>query len=231
MKKGSRAGIAGVVAAMALGLFVWFSAREMRRGLGKGAVPAAVQGVTIVAQPPSQPTGDPPGLTIGKSPYEGKKDAPVIMIECSDFQCPFCARFAHDDLRQLRENDIRKGKVMLVFKNFPLPFHRYAEKAAEAAACAYKQGKFWQMHDRMFSASGMLDVNSLKSYAKEIGLNARKFDHCLDSGETAGMVQADKSACAAAGVTGTPTFFLNGRMLVGVQPYERFESAIVQAEK
>lgn len=220
--------ITGVVVAAVLGMTVWASAKEIRTGLERGSGQRLVQAGN---RSPSLPARDPSKLTAGHSPYEGKKDAPVTMIECSDFQCPFCARFVHDTLSQLRKHEIKNGKVKLVFKNFPLPFHQYAEKAAEAAECAYRQGKFWQMHNRLFDSGGSLDTHSLESYAKQIGLNTKTFDHCLQTGETAGTVRTDKSACRAAGVNGTPTFFINGKMLVGAQPYEQFKSMIEQAEK
>lgn len=225
-------GLSSIVAAVVLGLFIWFSAREIRTGMEQGSLPAVRHADNQPAGPqmqPPQPPADPSRLTIKGSPFEGKEDAPVTMIECSDFQCPFCARFAGDTLGQLRNNEIKAGIVKLVFKNFPLPFHQFAEKAAEAAECANKQGKFWQMHDKLFQSDGRLDTDSLKSYAQQIGLDTKKFDHCLDSGETAGLVNADKQQCASAGVQGTPTFFINGKMLVGAQPYDRFKSAIEQA--
>jgi protein-disulfide isomerase len=111
-----------------------------------------------------------------------------------------------------------------------LPFHQYAEKASEAAECANKQGKFWQMHDLLFNSGEKLDIDSLKSYAKKIGLNSNKFDQCLESGETAEIVSADKSQCASAGVSGTPTFFINGKMLIGAQPYEQFKNLIGESK-
>ncbi len=228
MKDSFIAGIATIVAAVVLGVFILFSAREIRTGLERGSVQTARTMMPPPSQvmPAAQPHGDASKLTIGDSPYEGKKNAPVTMFECSDFQCPFCARFVHDTLSQLRQHEIRDGKVRLVFKNFPLSGHQFAEQAAEAAACASRQGKFWQMHDLLFNANGRLDTDSLKSYAQQIGLNTQEFDHCLDSGETAGIVNADKAECAAAGVQGTPTFFINGKMLVGAQPYEQFKKLI-----
>jgi protein-disulfide isomerase len=225
-------GIASIIAAVVLGTFLLLSAKEIRIGLEKGAVQRGAQGVnpSVPSQPPPQPIGDASKLKIANSPFEGKKDAPVTIIECSDFQCSFCARFINDTLKKLRENEIKDGKVKLVFKNFPLPFHQYAEKASEAAECANKQGKFWQMHDLLFNSGEKLDLDSLKSYAKKIGLNSNKFDQCLESGETAEIVSADKSQCASAGVSGTPTFFINGKMLIGAQPYEQFKNLIGESK-
>ena len=231
MKDSYISAITSIIVSVVLASALLLSAKEIRVGLERGAVQRVAQATDAPAPPPPQlrqpdPSGDPSPLTIAGSPYEGKKNAPVTIIECSDFQCPFCARFFNDTEKQLRENEIKDGKVKLVFKNFPLPFHQYAEKAAEAAECANKQGKFWQMYDLLFSSGGRLDIDSLKSYAKKIGLDTNKFDHCLDSGETAGIVSSDKAQCAAAGVQGTPTFFINGKMLVGAQPYEQFKNLI-----
>ena len=233
MKDSVVSGITKILVAVIIGVSLWFSAKEIKIGLGKDVVQKRAQ---VVNQPnpalPSpllplpQPTGGTPQFQIADSPYEGKNNAPVTIIECLDYQCPFCARFAQGALRQIRENEIKTGVVKLVIKNFPLPFHQNAEKASEAAECASKQGKFWQMHDLLFNAGEMLDMDSLKSYAKQIGLNSAEFDHCLESGETVGLVNADKSECASAGATGTPTFFINGKMLVGAQPYEQFKSFI-----
>jgi|YelNatPaOPRAMG01_1025707.scaffolds.fasta_scaffold62478_2 protein-disulfide isomerase len=236
MKDSYVSGIASVIVAVVLGSALLLSAKEIRIGLEKGAGQRVAQGVNAPAPPqlqpapPPDPAGDPSKINIAGSPYEGKKNAPVTIIVCSDFQCPFSARFFNDTQKELRKNEIKDGKVKLVFKNFPLPFHQYAEKAAEAAECANQQEKFWQMHDLLFSSGGRLDIDSLKSYAKEIGLDRNKFDHCLDSGETAGIVSSDKAQCAAAGVQGTPTFFINGKMLVGAQPYEQFKNLIGESK-
>ncbi len=211
-----------ITAVAAMGVVVWFSAR------GTGFGEKTIRSIMGVIEPSARAQSS---LTAGDSPYEGRRDAPVTIIECSDFQCPYCAAFAHDALVKLRKHEIKDGKVRLVFKYFPLPFHQYAEKAAEAAECAKNQGEFWRMHDLLFDADGNLDVDSLKAYAKRLGLEQKEFDRCLESGETAETVRADKSACESAGVSGTPTFFINGKMLVGAQPYEQFETVIEQAEK
>jgi protein-disulfide isomerase len=139
-------GIASIIAAVVLGIFLLLSAKEIRLGLEKGAGQGVAQGINPSgpSQPP-QPIGDPSKLKIADSPYEGKKDAPVTIIQCSDFQCSFSARFVHDALKKLRENEIKNGKVKHVFKHFPLPFHKDAEKASEAAECANKPSiQFWR---------------------------------------------------------------------------------------
>jgi protein-disulfide isomerase len=147
----------------------------------------------------------------------------VTIIEFSDFQCPFCSQ-ARKSADQAVNN--YSGKVRLVFRDFPLPFHDKAEKAAEAGHCAEEQGKFWEMHDRMFDSQDKLSPEDLKASAKAIGLDTAKFDACLDSGRTADKVKQDIAAAKAAGVTGTPAFFVNGRSLPGVQPYEKLKQVI-----
>ncbi len=235
MNDSRHAAIARIAASVIIGLFILASAREIKIGLESSALHKPVRDMNQLPPPQPaaalpQPRGDASKLKIDGSPVEGRRDAPVTMIECSDFQCPFCARFADDTLVELRDHEIKDGEVRLVFKNFPLSGHQYAEKAAEAAECAHMQGKFWQMHDLLFHANGRLDSDSLKSYARQIGLDTKKFDHCLATGETAGMVHADKSQCSAAGVQGTPSFFINGKMLVGAQPYDQFRSLIEQGK-
>jgi len=116
--------------------------------------------------------------------------------------------------------------VRIVYKDFPLPNHQFAMKAAEAAQCAGEQGKYWEMHDRMFSDQRLLDVPSLKASAAAIGLNAPMFNQCLDSGKFENQIKEDMEAADKLGVNSTPYIFVNGRPIVGAQPFEVFKSAI-----
>ena len=120
------------------------------------------------------------------------------------------------------------GKVRLVFRHFPLDFHPYAQKAAEAGACAADQGtdKFWKLHDKMFGNQQKLAVDDLKGYAKEVGVDTARFDKCLDSGEKRTVVDADEKAGQQAGVSGTPAFFVNGIFINGAVPYEQFKETV-----
>src|SRR6267154_1580917 len=158
-------------------------------------------------------------------PSRGPENAPVTIVEFSDFQCPYCGREYPVVERVMKEYD---GKVRLVFRHFPLDFHQFAQKAAEAGACAADQGgeKFWKLHDRMFTNQQKLAVEDLKGYAKELGLDAAKFDKCLDGGEKRALVQADGKAGQEAGVSGTPAFFVNGVFINGAVPYEQFKDAV-----
>ncbi len=149
--------------------------------------------------------------------------APVTIVEFSDFQCPYCGREAPVIERLMKEYD---GRVRLVFRNYPLDFHPFAQKAAEAGACAQEQGKFWEFHDKMFGNQNKLAVEDLKGYAKSVGLDSSKFDKCLDSGEKKALVEEDLKAGSAAGVSGTPAFFINGVFINGAQPYEQMKQTV-----
>ncbi|HXO29371.1 MAG TPA: thioredoxin domain-containing protein [Thermoanaerobaculia bacterium] len=147
-------------------------------------------------------------------PAKGPAGAPVTIVEFSDFQCPFCSR-----ITPTLEQVVSKygNKVRLVFRQFPLPMHPNAAKAAEAALCANEQGKFWEMHDAMFKDQAGLAVDGLKSKAAGIaGINAASFNSCLDSGKQTPAVQSDMKAGTKAGVNGTPAMFINGRFVSGV---------------
>jgi protein-disulfide isomerase len=157
------------------------------------------------------------------APVRGNPKAPVTVVEFSDFQCPYCVR-ARPTVARVRE--AYGDKLRWVFRHFPLSFHERAEKAGEAAACAGDQGRFWEMHDRLWANNTRLEVPDLKGHAAALGLDAAAFDRCLDSGRHAGLVDRDLQAGASYGVSGTPAFFVNGRPLVGAQPFEAFQQVI-----
>jgi protein-disulfide isomerase len=156
-------------------------------------------------------------------PVRGNPKAPITIVEFSDFQCPYCSR-ARPTVNKVRE--AYGDQVRVIFRNFPLQIHAEAQKAGEAASCAGEQGKFWEMHDLMFANQQKLKVADLKEQAAGLGLNAETFNQCLDSGKHASDVQKDTEQGADYGVTGTPAFFINGRPLVGAQPYESFAQLI-----
>jgi predicted DsbA family dithiol-disulfide isomerase len=162
-------------------------------------------------------------IEVGDAPARGKETAPVTIVEFSDFQCPFCAR-ARPAVNRVRE--VYGDKVRFAFRHFPLNFHPQAEKAGEAVACAREQGRFWEMHDRLWANPGKLQPAELKEHAAAIGLDAAAFGQCLDSGRYAGLVRKDVELGARYGVSGTPAFFVNGRPLVGAQPFESFAQVI-----
>jgi protein-disulfide isomerase len=156
-------------------------------------------------------------------PAKGPASAPVTIVEFSDFQCPFCSRLTPT----IQEVEKRYGdKVRVVFRQYPLPFHQNAQKAAEASLCALDQGKFWELHDAMFADQASLGVDQLKTTATKLGLNSDKFNKCLDSGEKAAVIQADQKAGQAAGVNGTPALFINGRFINGAVPIDQITTVV-----
>jgi protein-disulfide isomerase len=158
-----------------------------------------------------------------EGPTRGPKDAPITIVEFSDFECPYCGA-AHDTVEQVMSS--YAGKVRLVYRQFPLSFHPHAAKAAEASLCAADQGKFWEYHDVLFKNQKKLDPTDLKAYAGEVGLDGQKFGQCLESGDKKKTVDADQQAGLAAGVGGTPAFFINGIFLNGAVPVDEFKKII-----
>lgn len=157
-------------------------------------------------------------------PYLGSKDAKVVIIEFSDYECPACKR-AEPVVKQL--TSYYKDRILLVYRDFPLyQAHPFAQRAAEAAQCAFEQNKFWEMHSKLFEGQEPLDVSSLKRYAREIGLDGGRFDSCLDSRKYRQEVENDAQDGLKAGVKGTPTFFINGKMYTGGRSFEEFRKII-----
>jgi len=176
------------------------------------------------------------GCLLGQ-PAKGPADAKVTIIEYSDFQCPYCARFAEQTLPQIETN--YGDRALFVFRNYPLPenMHPYAEKAAEAGECANDQDKFWEYHDMLFQNQPQLAslvqsggvnqvVEQLKQYAASLNLDTTRFSQCLDSGEDVDKVKADQTSLIdllnSMGITqyGTPAFFINGEFVMGAYPYD-----------
>lgn len=147
-------------------------------------------------------------LTAGTPAALGPATAKVTIVEFSDFQCPYCAA-AHETVHQLRER--YADQVRIVFRHFPLAFHEHARLAAQAAAAAQAQGKFWPFHDRMFEHQDALDRKSLEGYAQELGLDVAAFKKSIDDSTTAAQVDADLALGRTVHVDGTPTMFINGR--------------------
>lgn len=193
----------------------------------------------LLSQRPSQPTQ--PASVVAKvsisgNPIMGKKDAPITLIEFSDYQCPFCRRFFQTTLPALQAEYIDTGKVRYVFRDFPLDgIHPQARKAAEAAQCAGEQDKYWAMHDLLFQNQQALQVEHLKTYARRLDLDPTAFGDCLEQGRYTAEVQKDLEDGTTAGVRGTPAFFLGrtgpddtiqGVLISGAQPLTVFRQAI-----
>jgi len=158
----------------------------------------------------------------GRPERGGGAKAPVTIIEFSDYQCPFCGR-AEGVVDEVMKH--YGNKVRLVYRDFPLPMHPQARPASEAANCANAQGKFWEYHAKLFHGDG-LEPEKLKTYADQVGLDRKKFDDCLEKKPFKAEIDKDVKDGEKAGVNGTPAFFINGRMLSGAQPFEKFKEVI-----
>lgn len=164
-------------------------------------------------------------ISVEGRPYLGPEEASVTIVEFTDYQCPFCSRHFRETFGQLIQE--YEGRVKYVVRNYPIAtIHPFAQKAAEAAECAYDQDKFWEYHDLLFENQQSLDTESLKAYAAELDLETGSFDTCLDSDAKAQLVLQDFQDGQSYGVTGTPTFFINGQRLVGAQPFASFKTVI-----
>ncbi len=165
-------------------------------------------------------------VSVDDDPAKGPADAPVTIVAFSDFQCPFCGRSERTLARVL---ETYKGKVRYVFRDFPLGFHQHAMDAAQAAGCVFELGgneKYWAYHDKLFQNQRSLDRDSLVKFAGEVGVDQAKFKECLESGRRQAEVEKDIRDGQQAGVSGTPAFFVNGRLISGAQPFETFQEVI-----
>ena len=181
----------------------------------------AATDVVVSLEPPRQQVD-----VLPEDPSRGPADAPIVLVEFSDFQCPYCQR-ATETIAQLVEQ--YGDQIRLVYKDYPLPSHPEAFKAAEAGNCANEQGLFWELHDKMFETQDALDVEALKTYATELGLDEGAFAACLDEGRFAAHVEGDLALGREYGVSSTPTIFINGRTVMGAVPFETFDE-IIQEE-
>ena len=174
--------------------------------------------VTIALAPPKAK------VELAEAQISGPKTARVTLVEFADYECPYCQRVA-SDVKKLK--DEFGDRIAFSYKDFPLPNHTRAEKAAEAARCASKQDKFWEFHDELFH-SRELDVDQLKAQARALQLNPVQFDKCLDSGEQAAAVNKDRKEGVRLGISGTPSFFVNGHYLSGALDYATLRQVVEQ---
>ncbi len=166
-------------------------------------------------------------ISISGSPFEGPADAPVAVVVFSDFQCPYCARIGAV-IDQVREEFPKEVKS--VFKFYPLPSHSFAFKAAQAAVAAHEQGKFWEYHDLIFQNYRNLNDDKLEEFRSSLNLDKAKFEKVMNAPETKTKINADKNEGTQAGVRGTPTVFVNGRMVRPARP-ENIKDAVRKAIK
>ena len=203
----------------------------------KGAGPKAGVTPSPTAQQPTEPAEvlgaeDFNKITSGGAAVKGEENAVITIVEFSEYECPFCKRYVDETYPQIL--DEYGEKIRYVFHDYPLPFHTHAQKMAEVARCAGEQDKYWQMHDLLFKNRetwvNKEDASAdITGYAKSLGLDLEKFNSCLDSGKYTQAVKDDMALGQTVGVQGTPTFFINGKRLVGAQPFESFK-AIIEEE-
>ena len=198
------------------------SGKELPFKWGKNVKEEAAKGAAKREQPQEDPNKV-YSIAAGNSPARGAKDAPVTLIMFQDFQCPFSQR-SQATIKQIM--DAYPGKIRVVFKNYPLPFHKQAGLAAEAALAAAAQGKFWEMHDRIFANQQQMEMDTLKKYAQELKLDMKQFNADLDSHRFKAAVDEDMKTGSGAAVRGTPTFFVNGKKLAGAKPLAEFQKVI-----
>jgi len=191
-----------------------------------------VAGLILMARESKAPQNNGQTLRpIGQTDHVwGDVGAPVAIIVYSDFECPFCSKFA-ETMKQIEENF--KDKVAITFRHYSLPGHPDAEKAAEASECAAEQGKFWEMYDKLFADNvvGRMSADQFKKDAADLDLSQEQFNQCLDSGKYKNKIAEQKLEGNKAGVTGTPTIFVNGNIYPGAYPFEDFTSPDGRQEK
>lgn len=168
--------------------------------------------------------------SIDDDPVKGEKDAPVIILEFSDYECPACRKFALTTMKEIEERYIQRGLVKFVFRDYPIPFHPFAREAAKAANCAGKEGRYWEMYDLLFS-EGALHPPALREYATSLGLDAEKFERCMKEPAAEEEIKKDMEDAKAYGIGGTPFFIIGqntggrkfeGEPITGAQPFEKF---------
>lgn len=217
-----------------LGLILGYALAVAASGLGfdlPGTIPA---GPTLKL-PAAEAFADlPQSRTPEGYPVLGNPQAKITLTEYSDFQCPFCERFATEAYSQIVQTYLKTGQAKLVFRNFPLPFHKNAQAAAEAALCAGDQNQFWPYHDALFLNQKLWENDPAPAaifgqMAKKLKLDKSDFAACLASQKYAQHVQKDLADGVAAGVEGTPTVFVGTKAVVGAQPFAAFQAAVEAA--
>jgi protein-disulfide isomerase len=165
--------------------------------------------------------------TVERAPGSAKgcDDAPVTVVEFSDFQCSFCRKFWKETLPRIEAEYTETGKVRFLYRHF-VALGPASAGAAEAAECAGEQGKFWPYHDLLFERAGAFAEGKLKAYAGELGLEPKAFDACLASGRHQERIVAESSIARSLGASGTPAFLVNGRLLIGAHPFSTFKAIL-----
>jgi len=208
-------GLLGFAAGLGSGYWVW----------GREATTLKAQLAALQAEQDAPRQVTRYDVPLDDDPIFGPADAPITIIEFSDYQCPFCQRWHAQVWPKIKET--YGDKVRLVYRDFPLySLHPEAAPAAEAANCANEQGKFWEYHDLLFSGELPLGRETYLAYAERLGLNQSQFTQCLDERRYRAEVEGDYTYAANLGINSTPTFFINGIALIGAQPFEIFQQVI-----
>jgi protein-disulfide isomerase len=233
--QGHSSGGALVAAALILGASILGGAYLLAMSIDRGSAELAglseslktAAAAPAAAARPSAPGRPDPGkvyeIDVGSAPIRGSKSAKVTIVEWADFQCPFCVR-ANPTLDQIAKE--YGDKVRIAFKHLPLSMHAKARAAHAAAEAAHRQGKFWEMHDRIFAKPKDLNPETYLRYANEIGLDVDQYKSDVSSSSVRKVIDADLAMARKLGVSGTPSFFINGRFLSGAQPYGSFARVI-----
>lgn len=229
-----------VAAAFLIGM-LWTEVRYLKKGVG--GYGSGDANIAPLAQAPAQPSQQAPDAPISDdnwkkimngAPFEkGNKNAPVTMVEFTDYQCPFCNQFFTQTYKSLLDTYVKEGKLRIIVRDLPLSFHANARPSAVAARCSGQQGKYEQMHNQLFesqsewsSLTGDATTAKFKEYAGKLGLNTGKFEACLKDESVGKAVDADGALAASVGATGTPTFFINKERVVGAMPLASFTAKI-----
>lgn len=193
-------------------LALWFSLAAFASGQGRGEEPRVTREALLMV------------VERGPGPVKGRPDAPVIVVEFSDFRCSYCRKFWSETLPRIEAEYIATGKVRFVYRHL-VALGPPSARAAEAAECAGEQGRFWAYHDVLFerAASAFFTDGPLTEYAKELGFDLSAFDACLTSGRHRERILSESTIARSLGAAGTPTFLINGRLLIGAHPFETFK--------
>jgi protein-disulfide isomerase len=214
---------AGVVVGIGIGVLIGRATTDDPRPILYGLPAAGATG--------GAPASDAAPVKVDTTgrPARGPADAKVTMVEFVDFECPFCGRYARDTLPRIHRE--YGDRIRYVSRHFPLSSHRHAEPAALAAECAHEQGRYWQLHEELFAHQDALDEDGLTTHARKAGVNMERYTACLRAKSTRARVQRDLDEGRRYGITGTPTFFINGRPIRGAQPYEQIKAQLDDALK
>jgi protein-disulfide isomerase len=233
-KGGLAIGRVSLMLAIPLAFALGILAGYLYWGRGPGASAAIAQAVSATAaaqaEQAAQEAGQPQQVTrydipLDDDPILGPDNAPITIVEFSDYECPFCRKWHAETFARLMESF--PGQIRFVFRDFPLSsIHPNAAPAAEAANCAGEQGKYWEFSEMLFSGEYSLGAQAYTQYASDLGLEGQAFADCVSSGRYEQEVIADLEWAANLGVRSTPTFFINGLPVVGAQPYEVFKQVI-----